>query len=70
MLDEHAGEGAPRPRRRTLIKSGAALGAGLTLGSGYVRPSLTSVALTEVAYASGDPTDKKEKKPKKDKDPT
>jgi hypothetical protein len=61
MLDEHAGEGARRPRRRALIKTGAALAAGLALGSGYARPGLTSVALIEVAYASGDPTRTKDK---------
>jgi hypothetical protein len=55
MSDKHEWARARRPRRRTVIKTGAALAAGLTLGSGYVRPSVTSVELAEVAYASGDP---------------
>jgi hypothetical protein len=55
MPAEHEGARTPQPRRRMVVKAGAALAVGLTLGSGYVRPSVTSVELVEVAYASGNP---------------
>jgi hypothetical protein len=68
MTPRHGG-GAPaagsRARvRRALIKGGAALTGGIVLAGGYARPSLRSVALVEVAYASAGPGDKKEKEKK------
>jgi hypothetical protein len=55
MPDEHEVVRASGPGRRAVVKTGTALVVGLALGSGYVRPGLTSVELVEVAYASGNP---------------
>jgi len=52
MTDQRSSMRAPR---RALVKAGAALATGLALGGAYARPSLSSVELVEVAYASGNP---------------
>src|SRR5439155_7529019 len=42
--------------RRSILQRGAAVAVGVALGTSYVRPSLRSVELHEVAYASADPS--------------
>src|SRR5437764_6497192 len=45
-----------RSTRRAVLQRGAAIAVGVALGTSYVRPSIRSVELHEVAYASADPS--------------